>query len=188
MENNERDRKLDRWLDEALSEYSTAEPRFGLEQRVLNRIRGEEQRSRKWNFWRWMPALGAIAAVIVVAVAIRPMLTRKTPVPQMQERIGTYSSPQQQSAKAAEAKDLSGNTEIAEQHTLASGGAPAENSRTTAAPRKAGAQGGDRDKVTPAPVASMTAQVRNSRSYQKQEPVAAGNDAARNPSATMAAL
>ena len=42
MENNERDRKLEQWLDEALSEYSAAEPRLGLEQRVLNRVRGEE--------------------------------------------------------------------------------------------------------------------------------------------------
>jgi hypothetical protein len=39
MENNERDRRLEQWLDEALFDYSAAEPRFGLEQRVLNRVR-----------------------------------------------------------------------------------------------------------------------------------------------------
>lgn len=74
MENNERDRKLDRWLDEALSQYSAAEPRLGLEQRVLNRVRAEEQAlAKRWNLWRWMPALAAIAAALVVAVAVRPL-------------------------------------------------------------------------------------------------------------------
>src|SRR5512147_231607 len=74
MENNERDRKLDQWLDEALSQYSAAEPRLGLEQRVLNRLRAEEQaRAKRWNLWRWMPALTAVAAAVVVAVAVRPL-------------------------------------------------------------------------------------------------------------------
>ncbi len=81
MENNERDRKLEQWLDEALSEYSNAEPRFGLEQRVLNRVRGEEQaRAKRWGFWKWMPAFAAIAAVLVVGVAILPVGLRKAPV------------------------------------------------------------------------------------------------------------
>jgi hypothetical protein len=80
MENNERDRKLDQWLDEALSEYSAAEPRFGLEQRVLNRVHGEEQvRARRWNVWRWMPAFAAIAAALTIGVAIRPVARKQAP-------------------------------------------------------------------------------------------------------------
>jgi hypothetical protein len=77
MENNERDRKLEQWLDEALSEYSAAEPRLGLEQRVLNRVHGEEKaRTRRWSLWKWMPALAAIAAAVIVGVAFRPMMMR----------------------------------------------------------------------------------------------------------------
>ncbi|HEU5403974.1 MAG TPA: hypothetical protein VFU86_21650 [Terriglobales bacterium] len=111
MENNERDRKLDQWLDEALSEYSAAEPRFGLEQRVLNRVRSEERRSRKWTFWRWMPALGAIAAVIVVAVAIRPVMEKKAPVRHANSPIDTYSRSAGDTANNSETKLLSRKAE-----------------------------------------------------------------------------
>ena len=79
MENNERDRKLDQWLDEALSQYSAAEPRLGMEQRVLAHIRAEQQaRASRRNWWRWMPAFAAIAAVLVVMVAVRPYWQRTT--------------------------------------------------------------------------------------------------------------
>ncbi len=102
MENNERDRKLDQWLDDALSGYSAAEPRFGLEQRVINRVRAEGTvRARKWNLWRWMPAFGAIAAVIIVAVAIRPM-EKKAPQRELTSSINTYSSVQEQKTKVAD--------------------------------------------------------------------------------------
>jgi hypothetical protein len=95
MENNERDRKLEQWLDEALSDYSAAEPRFGLEQRVLNRVRAEEKaRRRHWGLWKWMPAFAAIAAVAIVGVAIRPVATRKAQPAQMSGG-DLYSSSQQ---------------------------------------------------------------------------------------------
>jgi hypothetical protein len=77
MENNERDRKLEQWLDEALSEYSAAEPRFGLEQRVVSHIRGAEKARSRWNIWKWMPAFAAIAAVLIVGVAILPITSNK---------------------------------------------------------------------------------------------------------------
>lgn len=78
MENNERDRKLDQWLDEALSQYSAAEPRLGLEQRVLANVAAEEKaRSSRRGWWRWMPAFAAIAAVLVVMVAVRPYWEQK---------------------------------------------------------------------------------------------------------------
>lgn len=73
MENNERDRKLDQWLDEALSQYSAAEPRIGLEQRVMAHVRAEQEaHAGRRNWWRWMPAFAAIAAVLIVMVAVRP--------------------------------------------------------------------------------------------------------------------
>jgi hypothetical protein len=79
MENNERDRKLDQWLDEALSQYSAAEPRLGLAQRVLAHVRAEEQsRAGRRTWWRWMPAFATIAAVLIVMVAIKPYWEEKT--------------------------------------------------------------------------------------------------------------
>ena len=88
MDNNERDRKLDEWLDEALSKYSAAEPRLGLEQRVVAQLRsGEKARAERRNWWRWMPAFAAIAAVLIVAVAVRPYWESKN------ESTSTYMSP-----------------------------------------------------------------------------------------------
>ncbi|MGE5112153.1 MAG: hypothetical protein ACM3JB_14920 [Acidobacteriaceae bacterium] len=111
MENNERDRKLDQWLDEALSDYNAAEPRFGLEQRVINRIRSEGTvRARRWNLWRWMPAFGAIAAIVVVAVAIRPVMEKKAPERELTSRINTYSSAEEPKTKIADqAADTAGS-------------------------------------------------------------------------------
>lgn len=80
MESNERDRKLDQWLDEALKQYGAAEPRFGLEQRVLTNIRASEQERPRARWWRWMPAFAAIAAVIVIGVAVRPLWQGKEQV------------------------------------------------------------------------------------------------------------
>lgn len=98
MENNERDRKLDQWLDEALSQYSAAEPRLGLEQRVIAQVRSEEQaRAERRNWWRWMPAFAAIAAVLIVVAAVKPYWASKT------EPMSTYiSTPAPMQNQAAE--------------------------------------------------------------------------------------
>lgn len=66
-ENAERD-ELDRLLDSALGKYGTAEPRAGLEGRVLARLRSEEAIVRKRAAWRW--ALAAVVAVIAIFVAV----------------------------------------------------------------------------------------------------------------------
>lgn len=77
MDPKERERKLDRWLDEALSHYNDAEPRLGLERRVLARLQEEEKPAKRTvSWWRWMPALAAAAAVVIVAVAVRPVLEK----------------------------------------------------------------------------------------------------------------
>src|SRR6185369_8134435 len=104
MENNERDRKLEQWLDEALSEYSAAEPRLGLEQRVLNRVRGEEKvRAQRWSFWKWMPAFAAIAAAAIIGVAIRPLTLQKSAPVQMSARLEPAAP--RQSSEETVAKD-----------------------------------------------------------------------------------
>lgn len=105
MENNERDRKLDQWLDEALSQYSAAEPRLGLEQRVLASVRAEERaQTGRRSWWRWMPAFAAIAAVLIVMVAVRPYWEQKEAPKQLaKETIATYSAPSPNAAPTAEA-------------------------------------------------------------------------------------
>ncbi len=176
MENNERDRKLDRWLDKALSEYSAAEPRFGLEQRVLNRIRGEEQHSRKWNFWRWVPAFGAIAAVVVVAVAIRPMLEKKTPVQQSNSRLDTYSRPSEEKLNTASTGSLPQTaavpaTKLPKQPDLndTSRGTPAARRELAIVPQKGVVpQRGDRDRLI-SQDARLDNQLRAMRSHDKKE-------------------
>ena len=95
MEDKEREQKLDQWLNQALSDYNSAEPRFGLEQRVLNRLQAEA-RPRRWNFWRWMPAFAAIAAAVIIAVAIRPLTVRNEAAPKTtttSDQIQTYLQP-----------------------------------------------------------------------------------------------
>ena len=109
MENNERDRKLDQWLDEALSQYSAAEPRLGLEQRILAGVHAEEraQAGRK-TWWRWMTAFAAIAAVLIVMVAVRPYWEQKQPIRQMtNSNIATYSA----SAPASQNEVVAGKLE-----------------------------------------------------------------------------
>lgn len=57
---------LDRILDQALSQYSDAEPLAGMEERILRRIAAQpEPTSRRWA---WILATAATAAVLVVAL------------------------------------------------------------------------------------------------------------------------
>lgn len=51
---------VERWLDEALAEYGKAEPRTGLEARMLARLSAEQSRSRRRLWWRIF-ALGTVA-------------------------------------------------------------------------------------------------------------------------------
>jgi hypothetical protein len=61
--------ELDRVLDAALAKYAAVEPRTGLEARVLANLRTERAKSVDRAWWRWALA-GALAAVVVVAVAL----------------------------------------------------------------------------------------------------------------------
>jgi hypothetical protein len=78
--------ELDRALDSALAKYAGAEPRAGLEERVLANIRAERARVPDRAWWRWSAA--ALAAVVVVAAALalrsggptQPVVAKHTPV------------------------------------------------------------------------------------------------------------
>ena len=66
-----RNEEIDRILDAALSNYSSPEPRPGLEQRVLYRVRSEGGAGgfacRLWR-WRWAAVFPAAACLLVFAL------------------------------------------------------------------------------------------------------------------------
>lgn len=57
---------FDRWLDAVLHARAHADPRIGLEDRVLARLATEHPRST----FSWMPMLAAVAAVVAVSLAL----------------------------------------------------------------------------------------------------------------------
>jgi hypothetical protein len=69
MELDDKNRSADEWLDIALKHYGDAEPRSGLEGRVLATVRFERTRitiSRR-NFW---PALAGMAVLVILGASI----------------------------------------------------------------------------------------------------------------------
>lgn len=68
----DRKQKIDKWLDAGLKHYTDAEPRQGLEGRLLATVRAEQQRP-SFGPARWI----AIAAVLATAAAL--FLSRRTP-------------------------------------------------------------------------------------------------------------
>jgi len=65
---DKRQTELDRMLDTALAKYLTAEPRPGLEDRVLANLRAEQTRVPVYAWWHW--SVAAVLAVVIVAVAL----------------------------------------------------------------------------------------------------------------------
>jgi FtsZ-interacting cell division protein ZipA len=60
--------EIDRWIDEAIGEYGKAEPRDGIEARVLARLDGAHREPRRvWHWWGAL-ALGTAALLAVAAV------------------------------------------------------------------------------------------------------------------------
>jgi len=63
----DRDRVVDQWLEEELRRYGKAEPRYGLDLRVLASLHREKDRIAARRRWWWAAgAMAATAAVIVV--------------------------------------------------------------------------------------------------------------------------
>jgi len=73
MADQEKDKRMqiDDMVDSLLANYSSAEPRPGLETRILANLREAEEKKTSqgwWNFkWLWA---GAVAAAIIVAVVL----------------------------------------------------------------------------------------------------------------------
>ena len=74
--------RMERWLDKVLAEHGSAEPRPGLEKRVLVRVRQEQEASAQTRSW-W-PVLAATAAAVALAIGVfmveRPAKAPVTPV------------------------------------------------------------------------------------------------------------
>ncbi len=79
MEPDERERVVDKWLDAGLKQYGQAEPRPGLENRILAGLRSEGERmlARKWQWW---PALAALTAIFLIGIGVFSLKLRNTGV------------------------------------------------------------------------------------------------------------
>src|SRR5690349_21058214 len=92
MADQEKDKRMDEMLDSLLANYSSAEPRPGLETRILASMRDAEQRKparSSWMFKGLWAAAAVAAAIIVAAVFVGgrqhvkqpPVVVRTTPTP-----------------------------------------------------------------------------------------------------------
>ncbi len=68
MEHESLDKRLEQWLDDALKEIGNAEPRPGMEARVVENLRSRVQRRSSWFHQRWGWWLTAVTATIAFFV------------------------------------------------------------------------------------------------------------------------
>ncbi|HTD22966.1 MAG TPA: hypothetical protein VK738_09955 [Terriglobales bacterium] len=76
----------DRWLDEALAHYSAAEPRAGLETRIVANLQAHAARRQR----RWIYGFAAAAAAVLFAVA---MVNVRSPKPEAPKNLATKTPP-----------------------------------------------------------------------------------------------
>ncbi|SRR5258708_6681590 len=96
MAEQNNDQHLDEMLDSLLASYSNAEPRQGMETRILASV-SAQQRSRRLLFtWLWAGA--GVAAAIVIAMAI--LLNRSTALPKPPVLAGPSPAPKINSTPA----------------------------------------------------------------------------------------
>jgi hypothetical protein len=92
MADQEKDKQMDEMLDSMLANYSSAEPRPGMETRILASVRDAEQRKParpSWMFKGLWAAAAVAAAIIVVVVFIGgrqnvkqpPVVVKTAPTP-----------------------------------------------------------------------------------------------------------
>ena len=69
MDPTKRKKDVDGWLESALGQYSNAEPRAGLEIRILANLQAERRRLAERKRWWWASA-GTVAAAAALALAV----------------------------------------------------------------------------------------------------------------------
>jgi hypothetical protein len=75
--NKERD--VDQWLESALSQYGKAEPRVGLESRVLANVQAERNRIASRRPWWWAIGTAAALAAVVAVVWVGENSRKRNP-------------------------------------------------------------------------------------------------------------
>lgn len=68
MNDKDKERMIEHWLDAAIGQYGSTEPREGLGTRLLAGLHAEQGRLERRNRWTW--ALGAAAAATVLATLL----------------------------------------------------------------------------------------------------------------------
>jgi hypothetical protein len=82
MNADERDRFIERWLDEALAGYSEPEPRAGFEGRILARLAAAKvERVPAWPRLVWVPLACAATLALVVGFSVRHRWERPSAKP-----------------------------------------------------------------------------------------------------------
>jgi hypothetical protein len=82
MAEQDKDRNLDNLLDSLLARYSDAQPRPGLETRVMAQLREQAGRKKSWKWsLSWMWAGAAAAALITVVFIVRVERPIESPEP-----------------------------------------------------------------------------------------------------------
>ena len=88
MKSEDAEHLAERWLDAGLEELGRAEPRPGLEARILANVQAQAQGREAW--WRrWWPGLVAVAVIVVAAslvLLIKPAGTAVATLPAQQAR------------------------------------------------------------------------------------------------------
>ena len=69
-------KEIERWLDRALRARVDAEPRMGLEERVLTRL-AREPRRQAFAWWPILSAAAAVAAIAIAPIVLRPSEQRQ---------------------------------------------------------------------------------------------------------------
>jgi hypothetical protein len=107
-----KEREVEQWLDAALGQYGTIEPRAGLESRVLANLQAERSRRAEQRRWWWTVGTVAVAAAIVAAVWVGesgsrkvPPITAKTPTTHREET-GTPREPAPRLPVADQAREV----------------------------------------------------------------------------------
>jgi hypothetical protein len=70
MSDDQRDRYVEELLDASLARYSQAEPRPGLEERLLAKVRSSASAGRRPTLWSWYLAPAAAVAAVMLMVGI----------------------------------------------------------------------------------------------------------------------
>jgi len=100
------DDALNRQLDAALATYAAAEPRSGLEARILAHMRSEREQAPLRAWWRWA-VTGVLAVAIIVAAALAWKWERLRPV-----LVEHHAPAIKQDAQAATTPMVAGNQKI----------------------------------------------------------------------------